>query len=411
MLAMKIRRWILIFLITLGLLSLAEVAVAQITVGEGEVEYTFGENLSIRTSLESDEAIREAWIFFQVDGEAKTDVQPAQIVAMGEGAYQLRYTHDLSSQPLRPFSNVSYHFEVKTEGGETVSGPTESFPYEDNRTDWQVLGEPPFTVHWYSGDIVFAQAVLDVAQAGLERVQYLQPVTTPRNVDIYVYPTARELQSSLELAGLDWVAGHADPDLGVMVVSIPATPEQKILMEQRIPHELMHILLYQEHGAGYAKLPTWLSEGLASISELYPNPDYVILLNDAYSRQALFPIENLCQPFPRDASNALLAYAQAASFAQYLSDQYGASGLQALVQRYADGMDCQRGAEAALGVSLLQLERGWRQATFGENVVQAAFVNMLPWMVLLALPLAATFLAGLGRSRKRAGARQNVPEA
>jgi hypothetical protein len=220
-------------------------------------------------------------------------------------------------------------------------------------------------------------------------------------VDIYIYPNAAEMKATLDLSGVNWVAGHADPDLGVMAVALPAGPEQRLLMDQRIPHELMHILTYQSMGQTYANLPVWLSEGLASIAELYPNPDYQVLLNNAQKKDSLLAMSSLCQAFPRDASSALLAYAQSASFTRYLYNKFGISGFQALLDRYADGLDCGRAVESALRHSLVQLERQWRQETFAENVSLKALNNLLPWFVLLLAALAAPLSLTLGRLRRR----------
>jgi len=170
---------------------------------------------------------------------------------------------------------------------------------------------------------------------------------------------------------------------------LPNRPEKRLLMEQRIPHELMHIMLFQALGPGYNNLPTWLNEGLASVAELYPNPDYQIILEDAHEKEALLPISSLCQPFPRDAYSANLAYAQAASFTRFLQQQFGSSNLETLAKEYADGLDCERGVEVSLGQTLLKLERDWRQAVFAENPNQAALGSLMPWLSLLILILLA----------------------
>jgi len=52
-----------------------------------------------------------------------------------------------------------------------------------------------------------------------------------------------------------------------MVVIEPG-PNQSIVMEQRIPHELMHVMLYRSIGAGYNNLPAWLREGTATLAEV-----------------------------------------------------------------------------------------------------------------------------------------------
>jgi hypothetical protein len=163
----------------------------------------------------------------------------------------------------------------------------------------------------------------------------------------------------------------------------------------------MHVLLYRHMGSSYANLPAWFSEGLASITELYPNPDYDKLLNLYYEKNNLFAISDLCRVFPNDASGALLAYAQATSFTRYLHQQYGASGVQRLIAQYGDGVECSRGVENALGISLRELEGGWRQAKFGENPMGAAAGNLAPWLILLVAVLAVPLGLIIGALRRK----------
>jgi hypothetical protein len=377
---------------------------AMFQAGQPEVQYTFGEKITFQTEVQSSAPLQEATIFIQADGDAQTEVRTATVTPLENNIYQLSYTYDLAERPLRAFSNIGYWFQVKAQGVEDYTSPRSSFYYEDNRVKWQTLEESPFRVHWYEGEIAFGQSVLDVAKAGLQRVQSLLPqAKTPAEIGIYIYPSAKAMQATLSMAGQDWAAGHADPDLGVMVAALPAGPDQRLLMEERIPHELMHIMLYQLAGSDYPKLPTWLNEGLASISELYPNPDYQILLNNAHQKGTLLPIASLCQGFPKDASNALLAYAQTASFARYLQSRFGTPGIQSLVTNYANGLDCERGIQTSLGMNLTQLERQWRGDTLDENIYATAAGNLLPWFVILTAALVVPLGLVVSRLRRRPG--------
>jgi hypothetical protein len=172
-------------------------------------------------------------------------------------------------------------------------------------------------------------------------------------------------------------------------------------MARQIPHELMHIMLFAYLGEAYRSLPVWLNEGLASAAELNPNPDYDVILNKARQKDALLPLADLCQSFPLDASGAFLAYAESFNFVYYLYDRYQAEGLQALANSYANGLDCDQGAEQALGVPLSQLEIDWRQEALGENPLGAAVEELLPWSLLcLAATLAPLGLTLAGLRRK-----------
>jgi Peptidase MA superfamily len=284
---------------------------------------------------------------------------------------------------------------VKPKTGDSINSPRYAFDYEDNRFAWQRLEKGLFHIHWVAGDLVFGQEAENVAEKGLSSIQNLIPLATPVDpFEIYLYPHAKDLQDSLEIGGEPWVAGHASPDLGVVLVSIPIGPEQELNMEQQIPHELAHVMLYQKTGEKYASIPVWLSEGFASLAEVYPNADYSRALDVARQNQSLLPMDSLCQAFPRDASGAFLAYAQSASFTRFIQQNYGSSGLNRLIQSYMDGLGCSEGIMTALGVTLRSLDTQWEQEVLGINVQAVAWQKLSPYLGLFGLLLVFTLIPG-----------------
>jgi hypothetical protein len=350
-----------------------------------EVDYTYGEGITFTAKLQSEEPVEEAHLFVRAEGQTEAWVIPADLDSQGN----LKASYDVNQYPLAVFSEVFYRFRIAPKSGDPIQSQEFSFFYEDNRFDWQTLVDEPFEVHWYLGDTIFAQEVLNTAQAGRLRVQSFLPLSTPNRIDIYVYDSAQDLQSTLNLSGQTWIAGHADPDLGMIMVSLPPGPEQQLEMERQIPHELMHVMLYETTGGGYDNLPAWFIEGLASISELYPNPDYAVLLDNAHQNDGLIPIIALCNVFPRDASSALLAYAESASFTRYLFSRFGTPGLEELRLQYAAGLACENGAEQAFEVTLNRLEFQWRRETFTTQGLSNMFAELGPWVLILVAILAA----------------------
>lgn len=399
------RRWfaaLIAPLLAAGLLAgLAHAAPAWSApqVSDLQATYEFGQVITFTARLESDQPVKSATLFFQAQNDTRTTLGEAAIEAQPDGASRLRYIHSVGKYNLRAFSWVDYHWEITPQNGPVYRSPAARFYYRDNRFAWNSLEEKPFRVYWYAGDLQFAQDVLDAAQQGMIQVQNLIPLPMPAGLDLYIYADSKTMQAALHPNRADWIAGHADPDLGVITAALPSGPDQALLIQQRIPHELMHILLYQSTNLGYANLPTWLNEGLASLAELYPNSDYQILLEDATQRDALIALPALCGPFPRDASGALLSYAESASFVKYLHSAYGTSGLQTLLTTYANGLDCERGAQRALGRSLTQLDRDWRRDALAQNTTAAAVNNLLPWLILLGAALAAPLALALRRWR------------
>jgi hypothetical protein len=263
-------------------------------------------------------------------------------------------------------------------------------------------------VNWYQGDADFGQAALDAVQSGLASVSKWITADLAQPIDFYIYANAEDLQATLTTGDQNWIAGHADPALGVVMVIIEPGAEQNILMEQRIPHELMHVTMYRAIGAGYYNIPTWLREGMASLAEIYPNTDYDRVLAEAARSNNLIPLNTLCVTFPANTGQAFLAYAESRSFTGYLQDIYGKAGLLKLSTTYADGVDCDHGTEYAFGVSLPNLDAKWRSSILGQNAWLPALQNMTPYLALLCLVLIFPLIGMLGTLRKKGN--PNEPE-
>ena len=115
----------------------------------------------------------------------------------------------------------------------------------------------------------------------------------------------------------------------------------------------------------------------------------------------MIPISRLCAAFPADTGQAFLAYAESRSFAKYLHETYGSSGLLKLASTYADGVDCERGTELAFNISLSNLEMRWRSSAFGQTSVLPALQNIAPYLVLLCLVLIIPLFGILTTMRKK----------
>ncbi len=400
------RRFSLIFLmiiLVLGVFSLVR-GQSQIQVNVLDIESTFGEQISIKAELSSEIPIKNVQVFIQPDKLASSVIGETIFIPPD----QIHYTLDLSVNPLQVFSQINFWFQIELDNGDLITSETFHFDYIDTRFDWQSLNTDEFEIYWYQGNSDFGEQVLSIAYDGLERIREFVQVPQPEKIRFFIYASASEMQDTLSVAGAvsDLIAGHANSTLGVIVVSIPPDASQTLEIKRQIPHELSHVLLYQKLGNGYANLPQWLNEGLASAAELFPNPNYPILLNRAYERDALIPIAQLCNRFPSDAANFQLAYAQAASFTWYLQGMYGYEKMEALLASYADGLDCEQGIAQVYGDTLSYLERGWRQNEFQENPFLALLNEIGPWLILLGVILTPIFILFFGGRRKKENSRQ-----
>ena len=391
---------ILFFLTTLlTLLSAVSRASAQsphvFVVDDPQI--TFSQTITFTAELTNDPAVSEAVLFIQ---PGRQDTRLVNIRASENGS--LRVIYDLTDAGLRPFSQVDYWYRVTLLSGETLTSPKYTFLYEDTRFPWQRLSSDGLDVAWIQGDLAFGQEIINVAAAGIRAAAMVLPYDPPQPLRVYVYPTSQDLQSALAMTNTPWAAGHAAPDLGVILVSISPGPEQRAEMERQLPHEMMHILQYQAVGESYTNLPTWLVEGLASAVELYPNQEYQRALERAVRTDSLLPMVNLCAAFPRDLSGAILAYAQSTSFVRFLHQNFGSSSLQALLNAYKDGLGCEEGVRSVYGLSIAQLESRWQEETLGRNLILAAWYNLRPYILVLLvilIPVALTLFPALKKTQ------------
>ena len=389
-------RLVVVFISVAIILSNAKQVRAQAGIEvELAVSYQFGEQITFTARLVSPVSIQKASIYIHDSTQIITHV--ADVTFNKQGVSEYRFDTRLNT--LRPFTTVLWRYELTLSDGSTVQSVTGSMRYDDDRFAWQSLEADALRVHWYNGDAQFGAAALNAGQSGLNSIRGLFTPNLSQPVDVFIYANENDLRGTLYGAE-NWVAGHADSAAGVVMVTVEPGANQNIVMEQRIPHELMHVMLYRQIGDGYKNIPAWLREGIAMFAEGYPNPDYDVVLKDAVARDALIPIRDLCASFSPRIDSAFLAYAESRSFTNYLYKQYGASGLLNLATTYANGVDCERGPERAFGVTLANLERNWHVNELGQSDLASSFARFIPYLVLLFLVVFVPLIGALGGAKK-----------
>jgi hypothetical protein len=360
---------------------------------ESTATYVFGQYITFTAQVKSPVQVQQATIVILDESQGVSHVRP---VVFTDGRSE--FVFDTRQNVLRPFSSLSWYYQLTLADGSSVQSASQSIRYEDDRYAWQQLEAGPLRVLWAQGDAAFGQNALNAALSGLQSISNLLPVDLSQPVEIYVYPNQTDISF---LSGEVWEAGRAYPDLGIALVAAELDSNQSVDLERRIPHELMHVMLYRQVGAGYKNLPIWLSEGFATLVEINPTPDYEQLLLNYSDRNALIPLRDLCASFPADPASAFLAYAQARSFTTYLRDTHGAPALLNLAKVYAGGVDCENGFQNVFGTSLSEMDATWREEALGQNVLGVALRNMLPYLVLLLLLILVPLVVGLNSARQK----------
>ncbi len=371
-----------------ALILLVSAGIADVFAQElnNEIEYTFGDTITFQLEVEDAAALEAANLLFRALPLGETAVIAADVSTISAGQHILTVTHDLTINPMPPFSDIEYWWVLNTDVGEDIETERRRFQYEDNRFDWHETTRNKITAHWHAGEIAFGQAAADVANTALNEIAAQLDVAKPEHLDLYIYADSENLRTGLRLGGRDWVAGHADPDLGVVLATIPPGVEQLLMMRRVIPHEITHLLIHEKVGGNNTGVPGWLNEGLAVINESDRNLVYTQVLDAALADESLLPLASLCGSFPTGSDKAVLAYAQSGSLLDFVSERYGNSNIGDLLAVYADGASCDGGVQRVLQTDLSGLQAEWERTELRTSPLYDMVRSSLPALLLLLLP-------------------------
>lgn len=382
--------------VTISLLAPTTASAEGIRVIESSVEYSFAQHVTFTLHATSEDAeISQVYLFFRAvtDEETHNIEVPADAPAQ---EIQIAHTHDAGRYPLPPFADIRFWWRVEDSAGNQLKTQTQTFKYKDNRFRWEQLEASGIRIHWMAdhGDPAFAQTALDIARVSTADVRAELRGPMPSPLDVFIYDSEANLQGAMILTGRDWIGGQARPELGVVVVAIPADQGYTSQMKRYLPHEITHLLIHElTTPEGYKNVPDWLDEGLATTNERLPTPEYAVALETAREAEQLLPLEELCVPFSPDPRTAILSYAQSASVVDFIRENYGAEGIRRLLAAYADGASCRSGVEEALNISFDRLETMWRNSLEPRVGWLAAIDQVGVWIglwllgLLLAVPM------------------------
>jgi hypothetical protein len=359
-------------------------------------EYEFGETLTISATVSQLTTIKNITVSLQPENQ-----QSRQLAAISSDNSKIQTTLDLQTATIDPFSRVYFWFNAEMQDGSMVSSPSYWFDYIDNRYQWKTNSSKLFSIHWVSGDSFYGQKIQQISREGLERATQLLPVVPDLPVEIYVYPDGESLRSILTSNSKSWVNGHAFIIVNRIVISDSLPLEDTTDLERTIPHELMHLLQYQVVAENYAYTPAWLTEGLASQTELYPNSTRERDFEKAIETGSLTPLSTLCLGISPDPEQANIDYAHSASLVKYIQNTYGNQIFLSMLQAASSGKDCNSLVNTSLGLSLQRLEDDWHASVTGNSSATTTdHLNPYLWIFLLGVLAVSGVIVLIVRRRR-----------
>jgi tetratricopeptide (TPR) repeat protein len=147
-----------------------------------------------------------------------------------------------------------------------------------------------------------------------------------------------------------WSGAINDGKLRIPVQGVTSvTPE----LARVLKHELAHSFINQ---LSAGRCPQWLNEGIAQLIEPKPLPNGSRLA-ELYRTQREIPLNALEGSFANlSAMQATLAYAESLAAVQYISETYGMSDLQRILERLGQGSSAEAALRAILHSDYGELE-------------------------------------------------------
>jgi hypothetical protein len=162
-------------------------------------------------------------------------------------------------------------------------------------------------------------------------------------------------------------------------------------------HEIAHIVLNHALGPALPDCPRWVQEGIARYFErpsLTLDPAVQTLL----VRRPPVDVARLDRRIEAGGEGGRLAYAQSEALIRWLIERRGPEVLPRLTRALRKYGDLDQALEAAAGMDVRQLQRGWRRSAAWIYLLSS---NTMIWLLMTVLLLVTVLLVQLRRRRRR----------
>ena len=263
--------------------------------------------------------------------------------------------------PLVVGTEIEYRFLIRAaDGTETRTAPA-SASYIDASLPWTTASEGDVEI-WYhaGGESIEADARAGI-RTSLEILRTSFGAELERPTRLILYADISRMRQALGGGASPWVGGAAIAEFNVTVLHAPAENRNALDLQATVAHEITHIVLEHRTQNSFGGLPAWLHEGLATTveAEIFERFPYDDIMTRIVERDEFVSLRGITGSFPAAGRAALNAYAQSNSLVAYIIETWGQEGVARLLEAYAGGVSDNEAVQAALGVSLDELDRAW----------------------------------------------------
>ncbi len=407
---MRLRLALGIVVATVVVAASATVAVAQspgpIRVLSTSHEIGFPKAVVLRLDAESDSAITQITLHYNLGSrEIQVYGYPAFTPARRVSAEFIINTDGASYLPSGV--DIQYFYTVADAAGNELESHRLLLEYKDPSFEWKRLQQNDITFLWHD------RPAEGVARVAREVDRRLEPVRRLLGADLESPKKAVIVNGSAEAARsfpkvsnaateTHLYGGFAFGDLDLFVIVG--------LNTDGIIHEMTHLLLAEMVDSPFARIPSWLNEGLAMYFQSSVRGRDVTV-SRAADRGGLLPLRSMGS-VPGKPEDVRLFYAQSRSVVTHMMSVHGEARMSALLQAINNGQPIEDAVLATYGLTLDDLQRQWQDGLRGESFgVSAVDPGTFGTSLIIASAVAVTMMVILWRWLRRVGSPVDTREA
>jgi hypothetical protein len=330
-----------------------------ITLGEVTTESNFRESFIFRAKAKSTAGkIVFAKILVHERGGTSNNVLRVKPFTPAEEV-DLEYVWETKPDTTPPWQVYFYKWEVVDDAGNVYTSPEFEAEMTDNTRDWQKLSAGKISVYWYDQDKAFGETLLSYATRSYDSIVEKTGFTPEGDLRVILYNTNEDFCSYFSPKACLDCAGTTYSTITVQWIT-----EIDYLLEEIIPHELVHAFLRYWLGADINEVPIWFDEGVAVNNQLDGADERIARARELASTGSLERLKWMEGRLTvgRDDTDLVNSwYDQATSLVAFLYDEYGPTILGAIISRIKDGMTFEEALLDATGLTLDAYELGWRK--------------------------------------------------
>lgn len=281
-------------------------------------------------------------------------------------------------------SIFKYHWTLVANDGTKLDTPDQEYVFLDGRYQWVSRQDGPVTVYFYGGNEASALAALRAARESLDSTGKLLETNVTYPIRLVVYKSedegklAMRQQSAAFDAQVLTGGQRVSPDLLLVFQNSPDV----------VRHEVGHVVTHVAGDGPFARIPSWLDEGVAVYAQPDPGPGYLSGLRAAIQSDRTVPLRAM-QSAPTRPELVDIFYGQSWSTAKHMIDTHGQPKFAELFRVVNRGARMDDALKQVYGLDQDGLYNEWRVKNGMKPVaVTASSGSNLPAIEATRAPLA-----------------------